>query len=262
MRVAAAALVVCVCAAPARAEHGDPGYRVWPDEERALPTNGRVALRSSNGPHPFVTDVMRLQPRLVGGGERIAMRRAGGFRGYDWGGYGDSAVLLAPARRLRALTEYSLCLRVPWGDGSVREICPGTWTTGPGPDRGAPTWTTPPRTRQPSLEAYHSAYELAAADDSALFYTVTARAVGRRPQRAWLADHDCMSLIFDVEGDDTYDRGDAPARTLTISFGGFDPAGHQLPVRGVFAVTLAPEDNLEICLPAAPPPPSWQGDGE
>ncbi len=274
VRLCLALLLLCCSAAFARAEHGDPGYRAWPDESRPLPTNGRVGLLAFNGPHPFVIDVITMQPRLVataaaGAGAasaRIAVTQVAAFKGYDWGGYGDAGVLFAPTRTLDPRTEYSLCL-----DVEARELCPATWTTGDGPDRQAPTWRGPPRTRKPSLDAYARAFQLPAHEDHALMIEVVARSPGLSTQTVWLSglspgDAGCVSLILDVDGDPSYDRIGGAARTFTLRFTGFDAAGHRLRTRGRFKVRLAPEENVEVCLAApavAPAPePPFTGDGE
>ena len=265
-------LLVCSSAAVARAEHGDPGYRAWPDESRPLPTNARIGLLSFNGPHPFVIDVMTMRPRLVAtatpgaAGARIAVTQVAAFKGYDWGGYGDSGVLFASARRLEPRTEYSLCL-----DVDTREVCPGTWTTAEAPDGRAPTWRGAPRTRKPSQEAYARTYQLSADEDHALMLEVVARSPGLPTQTVWLSelepgDAGCVSLILDVDGDASYDRIGGAARTFTLRFAGFDAAGHRLRPRGRFKVRLQPEQNLEVCLaaPAVAPAPElpFSGDGE
>lgn len=234
-------------AGPARAEHSDPGYAVWPAEEVALPTNARVMALSVNGLAPEVTELARRTPRLVGGGEVVPLRIVDEFRGHDWGSYGTSGFVLEPARPLRPLTRYELC-----EDQAGGQLCLGGWTTARGADRRPPVWTGPPHPYPTQREYYQYGFELPVRDDGPLLIAVTATRPGQKQRVLFglndrFAPQGCVSLILD--------QPVGTRRRFLITFTAYDVPGHRRAQPISFPVLVQDQDNIELCLPKPPREP-------
>lgn len=142
------------------AEHGSPGYTIWP-EALTLPTNGRIILSGYNGV-PFGLDTLRdMEPRLVAEGQPpIPLKLTHAYddmegrddaphrRFAEGEGYGESLVIWRPARTLTPGVAYTLERRRAQSnpDDTLRweahEPFGGPWTA-TRPDHTAPAWTGP-----------------------------------------------------------------------------------------------------------------------
>jgi len=146
-------------------EAGSPGLLDAFDGGDIAPTNVLIPLPGVNGVPFGLTQLAKLEPRLVDGSSSIPLRVVDTFddlEGHatpfpsDGGGYGENLILLAPRWRLKPNTRYFFTV----GTGSDATNYFGV-STGGGPDTTRPRWQrapfldpTPPKADQPLMPSY------------------------------------------------------------------------------------------------------------
>jgi hypothetical protein len=143
--------------APARAEHGSPGYASVLDEGATIPRTSLIPLRGANGVTFGFKSLALVAPRLVSPAGTVPLRLVDSYddlEGHaqafdsDDRGYGENLLLFAPQAPLRPGETYALEMTVcaamggckagdkPWSPFSV--------TVGPDVDVSRPIWKRPP----------------------------------------------------------------------------------------------------------------------